>query len=667
MASQAELLERVSALLGRRDLTQVEFSNWLGGSADGGPNGDGYYPLTDSTGFTRFVQSPAAQVTALAQVNDALELRPRVDAPQNFTPAQQKQVLANIQAANARPVVFDIQTDMDILLNERATAKKLGIRTGSDQTDNLRAAIAKLHTGVIDFSEAGPIILSKEVRIETPIHMIGPGGYFENYGAFKRGTYFQLANNSTLDIGGCMIRVLYKGEQRDSRLAARISGFMFDGNKANNVRGDCLIFHGARYAQADDCLFINAASAGFRALTGGSQGATQSNTRLRNLVALYCRTNGFVLACPDTTAFGLIAGANEASGFNISAVAQLIGYLAWNNGGDGVYIAGDWMRVVGATYDNNRCGVYVNGDRVGVNLDGTHAWRNGLDLNLIGYTTDQKAGVAFIGRPQGCSARNLITGNNTDGADAGHSPQTYGLVVGMDGELPAGAIEAQVDYDMPSSVRDGRIRYIRVTATGSGYTWANVAITGAGSGATATAIITDGKVTGITITNSGSGYAGRIAAPASGTTGSLSELPGTPIVVTITGDGSGAAAHASHGGNVYGPVKDYSKRSGFRVSKLMVGDGTPIKKAYSAGYVRDLVALPAGGSDTFTYNSAALGLGVNATDFVLIVHIAGHAGATVSASLVGENTIVITRRNNSASVLPAGSYAIRVAALRFVE
>lgn len=62
MASQAELLERVSALLGRRDLSQVEFANWIAGTADGGPNGDGRYPLSDSTGFIRMLPSPAKVV-----------------------------------------------------------------------------------------------------------------------------------------------------------------------------------------------------------------------------------------------------------------------------------------------------------------------------------------------------------------------------------------------------------------------------------------------------------------------------------------------------------------------------------------------------------------------------------------------------------------------------
>jgi hypothetical protein len=63
MANIDQLLDKVTALLGRRDLSQAEFAAWFGGAADGGPAGDGLFPLTDSTGFTRMVPSPARQMT----------------------------------------------------------------------------------------------------------------------------------------------------------------------------------------------------------------------------------------------------------------------------------------------------------------------------------------------------------------------------------------------------------------------------------------------------------------------------------------------------------------------------------------------------------------------------------------------------------------------------
>jgi hypothetical protein len=77
----------------------------------------------------------------------------------------------------------------------------------------------------------------------------------------------------------------------------------------------------------------------------------------------------------------------------------------------------------------------------------------------------------------------------------------------------------------------GTITYIKVTNGGSGYTKASVRITGAGTGATATAAIAGGSIIGITVTNAGSGYG----------------APGATATVTITGDGNGATASAAVG------------------------------------------------------------------------------------------------------------------------
>ena len=82
----------------------------------------------------------------------------------------------------------------------------------------------------------------------------------------------------------------------------------------------------------------------------------------------------------------------------------------------------------------------------------------------------------------------------------------------------------------------GTIDSISITEQGVDYTTANVLITGDGSGAAATALITAGKITGIVITNPGSNY--------------------TQALATISGDGVGATLSANispllgHGRNV---------------------------------------------------------------------------------------------------------------------
>lgn len=77
----------------------------------------------------------------------------------------------------------------------------------------------------------------------------------------------------------------------------------------------------------------------------------------------------------------------------------------------------------------------------------------------------------------------------------------------------------------------GQITFINVTNGGSGYSAANVAISGSGAGAAAEAYVSDGAVIGVTVTNAGSGYG----------------ADGVDTAVVITGDGTGAIAVASVG------------------------------------------------------------------------------------------------------------------------
>jgi hypothetical protein len=74
----------------------------------------------------------------------------------------------------------------------------------------------------------------------------------------------------------------------------------------------------------------------------------------------------------------------------------------------------------------------------------------------------------------------------------------------------------------------GQISFVGVTAPGSGYTTASVAIGGVGNGATAQAVLAGGTLLGVVLTARGSGY-GPV---------------GTEVSVTITGDGTGAQAVA---------------------------------------------------------------------------------------------------------------------------
>lgn len=152
MTIESDLLDRVSALLGRRDLTQVEFSNWLGGTITGGPNGDGKYPLTDSTGYLRLVSCPAASVAALSGESVAL-LATAVDADLH---AGQTRVLGVGQTGGdplqlptalfASRTTRDLQPFQELIGNELLMAVS---QSGAAQSAELRE-VQRLFTGVIN-------------------------------------------------------------------------------------------------------------------------------------------------------------------------------------------------------------------------------------------------------------------------------------------------------------------------------------------------------------------------------------------------------------------------------------------------------------------------------------------------------------------------------------
>ena len=71
---------------------------------------------------------------------------------------------------------------------------------------------------------------------------------------------------------------------------------------------------------------------------------------------------------------------------------------------------------------------------------------------------------------------------------------------------PGSLCEFVVDTSTTANFVEGEIASISVVNQGSGYSSPTVSIIGAGTGATATAIVTSGNITGITITAGGSGY-----------------------------------------------------------------------------------------------------------------------------------------------------------------
>lgn len=59
MTTNAQLASQITDLLARWNAREGQLRDWLGGTVTGGPNGDGKYPLTNASGETYLVESPA--------------------------------------------------------------------------------------------------------------------------------------------------------------------------------------------------------------------------------------------------------------------------------------------------------------------------------------------------------------------------------------------------------------------------------------------------------------------------------------------------------------------------------------------------------------------------------------------------------------------------------
>jgi hypothetical protein len=181
-----------------------------------------------------------------------------------------------------------------------------------------------------------------------------------------------------------------------------------------------------------------------------------------------------------------------------------------------------------------------------------------IDRNWIGFTTAQGGGIQLLDGVQGAAISDndlngwgsatgaqalwlhtdaaIVRGNRwNNAAQVSVQPAT---VAGLSALVVPDAADAVLVTGAPPAVNSvltahqvdtlGQITFIRLLQPGSGYTQAQVTISGNGAGASVQAVCSNGQVVGFIVANPGSGY-GSIGASAD---------------VTITGDGSGATAQA---------------------------------------------------------------------------------------------------------------------------
>ncbi|MCX7382485.1 MAG: right-handed parallel beta-helix repeat-containing protein [Alphaproteobacteria bacterium] len=276
---------------------------------------------------------------------------------------------------------------------------------------------------------------------------------------------------------------------------------------------------------------------------------------------------------------------------------------------------GSAVRVVGNTTQGSTvagiCVANVETDGVGVNF-GLASSQTLIEGNWIGMSLGA-AGVWLRDGPQTVVvARNHFVGNgpvgnclwaDTDGVSvegnrhnfvarfacapvsAGGLQQVVFPDIADAISIPSASTPVQSMVSSRQSQWSGRIGFVRITAGGTGYTHASLALPG---GAAASAYIANGQIIGAMVTAGGSGLG----------------AAGSTMAVTITGDGSGAAAVAY----VASPLpaeRRLAVRCDVPVS-FAAGGSQPAQAGWAGGDV----AVPAGSETVWT----ALGGGWKATD-----------------------------------------------------
>jgi hypothetical protein len=122
--STSQLMAQVTALLSSWNEREREFRDWLAGTATGGPNGDGKYPLTNANGDTFLVDCPAKLADTVAgpagvslEAQEAAEEALAQAVNQALQATQQ-----NTAAASARALTQQLRDEAEVFRDEAAAS-----------------------------------------------------------------------------------------------------------------------------------------------------------------------------------------------------------------------------------------------------------------------------------------------------------------------------------------------------------------------------------------------------------------------------------------------------------------------------------------------------------------------------------------------------------------
>lgn len=120
--SNAALAQQISTLVAAWNAREAEFRNWVGGTATGGSNSDGKYPLSDFLGNSSLVSCPAALASsvsgpAVAAANSAAAALASANTAGNSATA------ATTSATNAGTALTATQVARDLAITAKSNAQ----------------------------------------------------------------------------------------------------------------------------------------------------------------------------------------------------------------------------------------------------------------------------------------------------------------------------------------------------------------------------------------------------------------------------------------------------------------------------------------------------------------------------------------------------------------
>ncbi|PXA91171.1 hypothetical protein DMC25_06355, partial [Caulobacter sp. D4A] len=141
--SNAQLAQQITTLVGLWNQREAEFRDWLAGSATGGPQGDGRFPLTNGQGATSLVACPASLASTVSGPGaSAVAAQLAAEAARDFALAYRDAADQSRVLTQAALTAAQAARDLSIQYRDRAANAEANAKVYMEAADAAAAALA---------------------------------------------------------------------------------------------------------------------------------------------------------------------------------------------------------------------------------------------------------------------------------------------------------------------------------------------------------------------------------------------------------------------------------------------------------------------------------------------------------------------------------------------